>query len=139
MSKDINRVNIIGRLTRDSELSYTNTGFAITKLGIAVNRTKKEGDQWVDRGNFFDVVLWGKRGESLNQYLLKGQQVAIEGELQQDRWEKDGNKRSRVLIECTNIQLLGGKKDGGNNQSSQSGQSVQEAQNGGAFEDDIPF
>ena len=136
MSKDINRVNIIGRLTRDAELSYTNTGFALTKFSIAVNRTKKEGDQWVDRGNFFDVVLWGKRGEALNQYLLKGQQVAIEGELQQDRWEKDGNKRSKVVIECTNIQLLGGKKDSGNSQSSQS---VQEAQNNGSFEDDIPF
>jgi single-strand DNA-binding protein len=112
MSGDINRVVIVGRLTRDAELSYTNTGFALTKFSVALNRRKKEGENWVDEANFFDCQIWGKRGEALNQYLIRGQQVAIEGELRQERWEKDGVKRSKVSIEATNIQLLGGKSDG---------------------------
>jgi len=124
MAGDINRVVLVGRLTRDAELSYTNTGFALTKFSIAINRRKKSGDQWVDEANFFDVVIWGKRGEALNQYLTRGQQIAVEGELRQERWEKDGMKRSKVSIEATNIQLLGGRNSerppsngGGNYQS----------------------
>lgn len=109
MASDINKLIIIGRLTRDSELSYTNSGFAITKLSIATNRRKKSGDTWEDEANFFDVVIWGKRGEALNQYLIKGQQVCIEGELRQERWEKDGVKRSKVSIEANNLQLIGSK------------------------------
>ncbi len=152
MAGDINRVVLVGRLTRDAELSYTNTGFALTKFSIAINRRKKSGDQWVDEANFFDVILWGKRGEALNQYLTRGQQLAVEGELRQERWEKDGVKRSKVTIEATNIQLLGGSKSerpassAGEYQSKQSqpqqsskSQPFDSYNGGGSFEDDIPF
>ncbi|MBI9099768.1 MAG: single-stranded DNA-binding protein [Spirochaetaceae bacterium] len=152
MAGDINRVVLVGRLTRDAELSYTNTGFALTKFSIAINRRKKSGDQWVDEANFFDVVIWGKRGEALNQYLTRGQQIAVEGELRQERWEKDGMKRSKVSIEATNIQLLGGRNSerppssGGDNQSqpsqqnqSSNAQPFDSYSGGGSFEDDIPF
>jgi len=117
MAQDINNVTIVGRLTKDSELKYTNSGTAIAVMSIAVNRSKKDGDQWVEEANFFDISLWGRRGETLNQYLLKGQQIAVTGELRQERWEKDGQNRSKVLINASNIQLLGGKKseDTGNN------------------------
>jgi single-strand DNA-binding protein len=149
VASDINRVVIVGRLTRDSELSYTNTGFALTKIGIAVNRRKKQGDDWIDEASFYDLIGWGKRYESLNQYLNRGQQVAIEGHLKQERWEKDGQKRSKVVIEMDDIQLLGGKN---NNQSVNSDYSPKNDprhngqqnngnsfNNGGGFEDDIPF
>ena len=63
--------------------------------------------------SFFDLALFGKRAEGLNQYLTKGQQVAVEGSLTQDRWEQDGNKRSKVKIIANNIQLLGGRGQGG--------------------------
>ncbi len=152
MAGDINRVVLVGRLTRDAELSYTNTGFALTKFSIAINRRKKSGDQWVDEANFFDVVLWGKRGEALNQYLTRGQQLAVEGELRQERWEKDGVKRSKVTIEATNIQLLGGSKSDrsasmpGEYQSkpsqpkqSSNAQPFDSYNGAGSFEDDIPF
>ncbi len=151
MAGDINRVVLVGRLTRDAELSYTNTGFALTKFSIAINRRKKSGDQWVDEANFFDIVLWGKRGEALNQYLTRGQQLAVEGELRQERWEKDGIKRSKVTVEATNIQLLGGSKSersassAGETQSKPSQQQSSNSQTfdsyngGGSFEDDIPF
>ena len=132
MAADINSVTIVGRLTRDAELKYTNSGSAVTSMGLAVNRSRKDGDQWVEEANFFDVSLWGRRGESLNQYLQKGTRIAVTGELRQDRWEQDGQKRSRVVIHANNIQLLGGNNPGqggggqqfsGNNQ--RSGQNFQ--------------
>jgi single-strand DNA-binding protein len=105
---DINHVILLGRLTRDAELKVLTNGQAVCKFSIAVNRRKKSGEQWVDEPNFFDIVLWGRQGETLSQYLVKGKQVAIDGELRQDRWEQDGQNRSKVEIIANNIQLLGG-------------------------------
>jgi single-strand DNA-binding protein len=105
---DLNHVVLIGRLTRDAELKYTSGGQAVCKFSIALNRRRKNGDQWEDEANFFDIVLWGRQGEALNQYLLKGKMVGIEGELRQDRWQQDGQNRSRVEIVANNLQLLGG-------------------------------
>jgi single-strand DNA-binding protein len=146
MAEDLNRVILVGRLTRDSELTYTNSGFALCKFSLAVNRRKKSGDQWTEEANFFDVTLWGKRGEALNQYLSKGQQIAVEGQLRQERWEQDGNKRSKVVIEAQNIQLIGGKSDGGNSQQKQTSKEqpfehyTPPAEPGNdKFDDDIPF
>jgi single-strand DNA-binding protein len=142
---DINRVIILGRLTRDAELKYTSGGSAVSKFSIAVNRRRKQGDQWVDEANFFDVTVWGKQAESLNQYLTKGKQIGVEGELRQDRWEQDGQPRSRVEIHAVNIQLLGGGAGGGANRSGQGepsrrSQSAPEApESSSEFEDDIPF
>lgn len=139
---DINSVTVVGRLTRDAELKYTNSGTAITNMSIAVNRRVKSGDQWKDEASFFDVVLWGKLGEKLSQYLLKGKQIAISGELEQKRWEKDGQKRSKVEIKATSIQLLGAS-DGVNRGSAEPQQNNQQQntpQNDQrSFEDDIPF
>lgn len=109
---DVNHVILIGRLTRDAELKYTSGGMAVCKFAIAVNRRRKNGDQWVDEASFFDIVLWGRSGESLNQYLVKGKQVAVEGELRQDRWEQDGQSRSKIEIMANNVQLLGGNTGG---------------------------
>jgi single-strand DNA-binding protein len=110
---DLNRVVLIGRLTRDAEMKFTPSGQAVSKFSLAVNRKRKVGDQWEDEGNFFDAVLWGRQAETLNQYLVKGKQIAIDGELKQDRWEQDGQKRSRVEVVVNNIQLLGGGQGSG--------------------------
>ena len=145
---DINRVILIGRLTRDAELKYTNTGSAICKFSIAVNRRRKSGDGWVDEVSFFDIAAWGKMGESLNQYLVKGKQIAVEGELRQDRWEQDGQPRSKVEIFAMNIQLLGGARDGSGSAGGGGAQRAATSRQGGnygdeqgssEFEDDIPF
>jgi single-strand DNA-binding protein len=114
---DINRVVLVGRLTRDSETKFTQGGQAVCKFSIAVNRKRKAGDQWEDEANFFDAVLWGRQAESLNQYLVKGKQIALDGELRQDRWEQDGQKRSRIEIVAHNIELLGGGGQGGGSSS----------------------
>ena len=120
---DINHVVLVGRLTRDAELKYTASGQAVCKFSIAVNRRRKNGDQWEDEANFFDVVLWGRQGESLNQYLQKGKSVGVDGELRQDRWQQDGQNRSKVEIVANNIQLLGGGSSQGSSGTGSSGTS----------------
>lgn len=117
---DVNQVTLIGRLTRDAELKYTSNGFAIASFAIAVNRRRKNGDQWVEEASFFDINLFGKSAEGLKQYLVKGKQIAIEGELRQDRWEQDGQPRSKVVVIANNVQLLGGNPGSSGTQYSSS-------------------
>ena len=109
---DINHVTLVGRLTRDAELKYTNSGQAVSNIGLAVNQRRRRDDQWVDEAHFFDCVVWGRTAEVLNQYLVKGKQVGIEGQLRQRRWEQEGRTRSIVEISVSNLQLLGGRNDG---------------------------
>lgn len=113
MATDLNHVTLIGRLTRDAELKYTSAGFAISTFSIAVNRRRKNGEQWIEEASFFEVNLYGKSAESLKPYLVKGKQVAVDGELRQDRWEQDGQPRSKVVIAANNVQLLGGNAGAG--------------------------
>ena len=116
---DINRVIEIGRLTRDAEVTYTPGGTAIAKMSIAVNRSVKGQDgRWMDEANYFDVQLFGKQAEGLKPYLTKGKQIGVDGYLKQERWEKDGQKFSRVVINANDIELLGGK-DKAQSQNSQ--------------------
>jgi len=149
---DVNHVVLIGRLTRDAELKYTAGGQAVCKFSIAVNRRKKNGDQWEDEANFFDIVLWGKQGESLQTYLVKGKMIGVDGELRQDRWQQDGQNRSKVEIIANYIQLLGGGGGGSgggdrqNYNNNSSGNNSQETQSYASssskddgFTDDIPF
>jgi len=107
MSTDINSVVLVGRLVKDAELKYTNTGIPVSRLGLAVNRKKKVNNQWIEEANFFDIIVWGKLAEVLQQYLLKGKQISVQGELRQNRWEKEGKPQSRVEVVAINIQLLG--------------------------------
>ena len=80
---DINSVVIVGNLTRDIEVRYSNAGVAVGRMSIAVNRTWKNGEQWVDDVSYFDVVLFGKLAENRRQYLTRGQKVAVQGSLVQ--------------------------------------------------------
>jgi len=144
---DLNHVVLIGRLTRDAEIKYTAGGQAVCKFSIAVNRRKKVGDQWEDEANFFDIVLWGKQGESLQSYLVKGKMVGIEGELRQDRWQQDGQNRSKIEIVANYIQLLGGGQYSQDKQNNQNAQQSAPDNNylphrensSDGFTDDIPF
>ena len=112
MSWDINHVVLVGRLTKDPELTYTQSGAAICKFSIAVNRSSgsSRGSTGDGEGsaNFFNIVAWNKTAEICNQYLSKGRQVAIDGRLQQRRWEgSDGVKRNTVEIVANNVQFFG--------------------------------
>jgi len=76
-----------------------------------VNKKRKKGEEYIEKVSFFDITAWAKMAETLSQYLVKGKQIIVSGELEQDRWEdKDGNKRSKVGITANAIQLLGGDK-----------------------------
>ena len=114
MARNINRVIVVGNLTRDPELRHTPSGMAVCSLRIAVNTTRKdESGQWVDKPNFFDVTVWGQQGENCAQYLSKGRPVGIDGRLEWREWEaQDGTKRQAVDIVADNVQFLGGRQDG---------------------------
>lgn len=112
---DINSVVETGRLTNSAELKYSTTGSAIVNFSLAVNRSMKRGDQWIDEVSYFDVTAFGKIGEALKPYLTKGKQVTISGYLKQERWETNGQKRSRVIIIAQDIQLSSDGRQFGNN------------------------
>ena len=112
MANDLNLVALSGRLVRESELRYTNGGMAICRFSLAVNRRTKKGDNWEDEASFFDCSMFGKSAESVNQFLEKGKQVNVHGELRQNRWEQDGESRSRVEVIVNNLQLIGGSSQG---------------------------
>ena len=114
---DTNHVVLVGRLTKDlgtdeRSFGYVVNGQARANISIAVNRSKKNGDQWIDEVNYFDVTIWGKTAENLKPYLTKGKQIVVDGYLKQDRWEKDGQKFSKVTVVANNVQLIGGRGDG---------------------------
>ena len=128
MATDLNHVVLVGRLTRDvgsdeRSFGYVANGQARANLSIAVNRSRKDAasGNWVEEANFFEVTLWGKQAENLKPYLTKGKQIAVDGYLKQDRWQKDGQNFSRVTIVANNVQLLGGRSDGGQNGNSYAG------------------
>jgi len=111
--KDFNIVGLIGRLTKDTQIAYMSSGSAKLDLSIAFNTSKKEGNNLVDESNFLNVTLWGKTAENLAPYLKKGVQVALNGHLHQDKYEKDGQTKTILKVFVDDIQLLGGKKEGG--------------------------
>lgn len=129
---DINSVNVVGRLTRNIgtdqySFGYLQNGTAKAQVSIAVNRAKKQGEQWTDEVSFFDVVIWGKTAENLKSYLTKGKQIAIKGYLKQDRWrdKQTGENRSSVSIVADEVQLVGGQSQNGNGQGYQQTQNYQ--------------
>lgn len=110
---DLSVAVLVGRLTRDAELKYTPSGQPVCHFAVATSSRVKKGDQWVDESSFWDVDLWGKRAESVNQYLTKGKLVAVQGDMRQDKWEQDGQSRMKVKITANDVQLLGTGGSGG--------------------------
>lgn len=121
MSANLNKVFLMGNLTRDPEVRFTQGGTAVGDIGIAVNRRVKQGDQWTDETTFVDVTLWGNTAENAQKYLTKGRGVHVEGRLQLDTWEdkQSGQKRSKLKVVCENLTFLPGKHDGERQQPSQ--------------------
>jgi single-strand DNA-binding protein len=116
---NINRVVLVGNLTKDPELRHTPSGTAVCKLRLAVNTRQKDQatGEWGDKPNYFDVTVWGNQGESCAQYLAKGRPVAVDGRLDWREWEdsQSGQKRQAVEIIADSVQFLGsrGESEGG--------------------------
>ena len=141
---DLNKVILIGRTTHEIDersFGYTTGGTARLNISIAVNRREKRNGEWADRVSYFDVTIWGKTAENIKSYLHKGKQIAVEGYLDQQRWEKDGVKYSKVVIIADNVQLLGGNENGQQSapQAQQPAGEYQSAGSGDDFPEDIPF
>ena len=112
---NLNKVLLIGRLTRDPEQRYTPSGAAITEFGLAVNRYYKgaDGNQREETA-FVDVTTWGRQAELAKQYLAKGRQVFLEGRLKFDQWTtQDGQKRSKLSVTADTLQFLDSRGEGG--------------------------
>jgi single-strand DNA-binding protein len=109
MTKSINQVILMGRLTRDPETRTTTTGKTITSFSIAVDRGGQD-----DQADFFDVTAWEKLGELVSQYLSKGRRCLVQGRLRQDSWDdkESGKKRSKVEVVATDVTFLDGPNDG---------------------------
>lgn len=110
---DLNKVIISGNVVHDiGERDIQKVGES-TKLTItiATNKSVKSNGEWKNKASFFDVVLWGKLADNLKPYLVKGKGVAVVGILDQDRWEKDGQKKTKDYITAEELKLLGGKAE----------------------------
>jgi single-strand DNA-binding protein len=111
---NINRVVLVGNLTKDPELRHTPSGTAVCKLRLAVNTRQKDAQgNWGDKPNYFDVTVWGNQGESCAQFLSKGRPVGVDGRLDWREWEaQDGTKRQAVEIIADTVQFLGSREGG---------------------------
>ena len=112
---NLNKVFLMGNLTRDPELRYTPSGTAVCEFGMATNRkwTTPDGEKREDTC-FVDIQMWGRRGEVISEYMRKGRPLFVEGRLQLDQWEgKDGQRRSKMRVVAENFEFIGGRSDGG--------------------------
>ena len=133
MNANLNRVTLLGRLTRDVEVRYVgNENTPVTDIGIAVNDRVKRSGSWTEETTFADVTIWGRSAEVARDYLAKGSPVLIEGRLKLETWESDGQKRSKLKILCQRMQLLG-SPNGQENEAQVEHASV------GPIEEEIPF
>jgi single-strand DNA-binding protein len=133
---DINNVVLIGRITKDvgsdeRSFSYIGNGTAKAVVNLAVNRSVKKGEKWEDETSFFDVVIWGKLAENLKPRLTKGKQISVMGFLKQDRWEKDGQKQSKIYVNAEQVEIP--------NDSKKDAEKVANAFGGESFPEDNPF
>ena len=111
----LNKVFLLGNLTRVPELRYTPSGAAVCEFGLAVNRKYVSNNQEKDETCFVNIVVWGKQGESCQRYLEKGSAAMIEGRLQFDQWDdrETGKKRSTLRVVAERVQFIGGRRDQG--------------------------
>jgi single-strand DNA-binding protein len=123
---NLNKVMLIGNVTRDPELRYTPKGSAVTEIGMAINRYYNSDDgERREETTFVDVTLWGRQAEVACQYLKRGRPVYIEGRLQLDSWEdkQSGQKRNKLRVVGEAMQFLGSRADGNGGESGGGGYS----------------
>lgn len=139
-----NRVILVGNLTRDVVVKYTQSQTAVTEIGLAVNDRVKRQGEWVDETTFVDITLWGRTAEIAGEYLSKGSPVLVEGRLKLDQWEQDGQKRYKLRVVGEKMQMLGGRAGGGGGSRSQpdeyaSNASAPESMGAAPPDDEVPF
>lgn len=131
-----NRVILAGNLVRDPEIRYLPSGTPVTSFSVAVNSRYRQNNELKEEVSYFDIVVFGKMGETCAEYLSKGRPVLVEGRLRQRRWETEGVKKSRIEVVADGVQFLGG---GGGRGGGAEGQGPAAAQGSEGADDDIPF
>lgn len=107
MPADLNRVILIGRLTRTPEVTHTHSGDAVANLRLAVTGRAKDGDGWTDRPNYFDIVVWGRQAEVASEHLTKGRRIGVDGRLSWREWQDaDGATRRAVEVVAGDVFFL---------------------------------
>ncbi|NIO16749.1 MAG: single-stranded DNA-binding protein [Deltaproteobacteria bacterium] len=108
-----NKVIVGGNLVRDPEIRFLPSGLSVTNFTVAVNRSYRQENEQKEEVSYFDVVVFGKQGESCAEYLSKGRAVLVEGRLRQRRWEsEEGQRRSKIEIVAQQVQFLGPAREG---------------------------
>src|SRR5512134_2468266 len=140
MSRGLNKVQIIGHLGRDPEMRYTPSGRPVTTFTVAVSRSWNSADgERHSETEWFNVVAWGNLAEICKQYLVKGQQVFIEGRLQTRRWDdKEGVKHTSVEIVANEMMMLGDRRESSANHAQESEAAPSEG-SGSPGDDEFPF
>jgi single-strand DNA-binding protein len=115
MPADLNRVTLVGRLTRDPELRHTAGGDPVCSIRLAVSsRARDEGGNWGDRSNYFDVTVFGRQAETASTYLAKGRRIGVDGRLSWREWQtQDGSKRQSVEVVANDLFFLDSRGEGG--------------------------
>jgi len=131
---DLNNVVIMGNLVKEPVTKSVGNA-SLTNITLALNRSVKKGDNWETETSFIDCVIWGK--ENTIKYLTKGGKVTVEGYLKQDRWEKDGQKNSKISVVVNNIYLCGNAKKNENSLTNDAGSGT--VNTGSDFPEDVPF
>ncbi|MBN8639322.1 MAG: single-stranded DNA-binding protein [Anaerolineae bacterium] len=148
MARGINKVILVGNLGNDPDVKYTHGGMAVTRISLATTSVRKDRDgNSQERTEWHRVVFFGKLGEIAGEYLRKGSQVYVEGEIRYDKYTgQDGVEKYTTDIVANEMQMLGGKPDSGNGTSRQSApratqrpQRATEAPVDEFADDDIPF
>jgi single-strand DNA-binding protein len=111
---DLNRVTLVGRLTRDPEVRHLRSGDPVASMRLAVSsRGRDDGGQWTDRPNYFDVTVFGRQAETVSNYLAKGRRIGVDGRLSWREWEaQDGTKRQSVEVIANDIFFLDNRGEG---------------------------
>jgi single-strand DNA-binding protein len=137
----MNKVTLIGRVGKDPETRYLPNGTAITDLSLATSRrwTDKQTNERKEETQWHNLVFFGKLAETAGKYVKKGDQLAAEGEIEYQQWEKDGGKKYRTVIRCQGLELLGNKQNQSTDSNKAAAKPEPQAQNHDDFEDDIPF
>lgn len=113
MPADLNRVTLVGRLTRDPELRQTAGGTSVCSIRLAVTSRMNRGGEWSDQSNYFDITVFGRQAETVQTYLSKGRRIGVDGRLSWREWEaKDGTKRQSVEVIANDVFFLDSRGDG---------------------------
>lgn len=155
MPADLNRVTLVGRLTKDPEVRQTAGGTAVCSIRLAVTSRTNKGGEWTDQSNYFDVTVFGRTAETAAQYLAKGRRLGVDGRLSWREWQaQDGTKRQSVEVIANDVFFLDSRGEGGGSGSGGWSDAAPAADEPGEFapqpqptssygvpgdDDDIPF